>query len=635
MPVISTHALAKLYSEAHDAMRAIDGMQSQEAFDELLKFLLVRIHLEGSARISAAEFNSRPPSHYVFNALLAEALDARMIPAASKLKFDRFLSSERSLQELARIFSGTRLTALPYDIRSEAIKEFMTPDLRRGLGMFLTPDPVVRLLVDLLQPKADDRVLDPACGTGSFLLAAARAQRKQDGEKPPMKLVGIDKNPRMVLLAQMNLLQADSVEFDGILGDSLRAVGDGPLEPMRESFDIVLSNPPFGVSVNSGEAWLGDYSVANANIQQSNAKIPSEVLFVERCLQFLRPGGRLGIVLPRGVMTNLQLDGARTALGQMGRVESVVSLPPETFATTGTQTSTLILVVRKYPRSSNLSESRPIAFADVRNVGFDVTGRPRLGSELPSLAVQIRKALAADDAVGTAQVSRPLPQTAGFSMAGFLAQQTRKTALTKTLPLGEMVRSIGPGRTPRRDEYTSQGLFLVKVGNLTGNGISWLPRERNFMDGDAFGRLRNGNRYRLNSGDILLTAAAHTPDYIARKVDIVTTIPAHLKLGASFVGEVMRVEPDPQKVDPFLLLAYLRLPTTTERIQAMVRGQTAHLYADDLATLDVPAALLTEPPAELVRLANIIREESRIAEDLNRVAWAQEQIFATDRGLIR
>ena len=126
----------------------------------------------------------------------------------------------------------------------------------------------------------------------------------------------------------------------------------------------------------------------------------------------------------------------------------------------------------------------------------------------------------------------------------------------------------------------------------------------------------------LKTGDILLTASAHSPVYIAKKVDIVTRIPDWVGCEASFVGEVMMLRPRPG-VDVYALLAYLRQDATTERIQQLIRGQTAHLHADDLLEMTMPAPASMD--AEMRVLADILRNQTILNEQLNDSIFAERK----------
>ena len=85
----------------------------------------------------------------------------------------------------------------------------------------------------------------------------------------------------------------------------------------------------------------------------------------------MKPGGLLGIVLPKSVVTNSSLRTAREALNSLGYLETIVNLPPETFGVSGTQTNTVALFIRRYKTNSEKAESIAVVYIDVANVGFD------------------------------------------------------------------------------------------------------------------------------------------------------------------------------------------------------------------------------------------------------------------------
>jgi type I restriction enzyme M protein len=172
--------------------------------------------------------------------------------------------------------------------------------------------------------------------------------------------------------------------------------------------------------------------------------------------------------------------------------------------------------------------------------------------------------------------------------------------------------------------YTEQGLFVVKVGNLTGQGVSWRPRERNFVGEQEANRRRRGRALLLQRFDILLTSSAHSSRYIAKKTDIVVDLPYG---EASFVGEVALIRVKPGVLDPFVLLAYLRHPQTVARLQSLVRGQTAHLLPADLLRFRLPESLLSMAPG-IQECANLLRQEADLAAQLDRTSGKLEARLA-------
>lgn len=231
------------------------------------------------------------------------------------------------------------------------------------------------------------------------------------------------------------------------------------------------------------------------------------------------------------------------------------------------------------------------------------------------------------DAFSSDHISKIQSVIASESLEILTTSSVSKRRGGSGIPLGDLVSMIKTGRTPPRAAYSdNEGLFLIKVGNLTGSGINWIARDRNFINLSSMIGRRFRNVEMVQSGDILLTSSAHSPVYIAKKVDIVTAIPEWVGGRASFVGEVMLVRVKKQTISPMLLLAYLRQPVITAQIQEMVRGQTAHLHSDALASLSIPETLLEA--SENWRCAEtLIREEAKINDRLNELAMQQQILF--------
>ena len=260
-----------------------------------------------------------------------------------------------------------------------------------------------------------------------------------------------------------------------------------------------------------------------------------------------------------------------------------------------------------------------IPLIEVQNVGFDYTGRSKDGNELSGVANLLKQT---DQSAGHPQNLRVLPQLSkeetfvDFAFSKALTRQTKGHH-----KLGDYVELATTGRTPARSDYSSEGLFLVKVGNLTGSGIRWLARERNFISGKAADKIRQNPKLMLRVGDILLTASAHSPIYIAKKVDVVARIPDWIGNEASLVGETMMLRPN-QGVDSYHLLAFLRQPQTMQEIQRLIRGQTAHLHASDLLLLEAPSPLAIN--GDIGLLGDILRTQAQLNEALNDSIHAEQ-----------
>ncbi len=621
------YTLSALYSRAHDSMRNIDGLQPQEAFDELLKFLFFKQTNEDKGPTLCF-----PPDPLSKTEIKQLADEVRKVFSGYIETFNswfeqlwkdrKFHLSDRALVNLCQLFKNIHFNKISFDIRSAALKEFLSPEMRRGSGVYLTPDTVVKMMVEFVNPAIEQTVYDPACGSGTFLIETLKHFRANENAQR-ISVWGTDKNPRMLLLAELNIGHFSEITFHRRVTDALFPEGEDGW-PRANSFDVIFTNPPFGVMLDTASFDLRRFQTSrNADGRAVNRQ-PSEILFIEQSLSYLKPGGVLAIVLPKSVVTNSTFHAARKALDKQGYVFAAMILPPETFATTGTQASTVVLFIRKYGLKENRKEAIRIALANVTNVGYDSTGRERKQNQLMKLAEDLRACIESKSSVGACRALPEISREETFSELGNLL--AGRTSAANAARLGDVVEMAMNGRTPPRLSYTDKGLFVVKVGNLTGNGINWIPRERNFISESE--KKKRSERLMLRRGDIVLTAAAHSPVYIAKKVDIVDCVPRWLGGAASFVGEVMMIRPNQEMIDPFILLAYLRMPATTERIQMMIRGQTAHLYAGDLLNLPLPSALF-DPDERMKKAAEILRRETEINFEMNRLAYEQQQILGS------
>ena len=630
---ISFHQLAALYRSSQDQMRNVDGLQPQEAFDELLKYLFLK--------------QSADEIHYQFPPFYPSILNHELVPQnidlvrdlrnqfkvflrdtnswSSELWQDQeFHLSDSALLCVHELFEKVDFRTIDIDTRSAALNEFIPSGLRRGLGIFPTPDGIARMMVEIASPDTASSVYDPACGTGTFLTEVIRRWSRGGDRNIEHNVWGVDKNPRMLLLSELNLGHNKAVRYRRALADSLYQSPSILFGEPKDGFDYILTNPPFGMILSRSKHDMTPFQTCRDSNGNFTKRQQSEVVFAEQCLKYLRPGGLLGIVLPRSVVTNSSLWSARQAINKLGYLESILHLPPETFCASGTQTNTVVLFIRRYKTDSEKTEPITVVSVDVVNVGFDSTGRPRDGSQLESVPQALKTALRGQVVDKNVRLlPKTLKEQSIASLPDLLSGRMAPSRGKKNVQMRELVDFASNGKTPGRLNYSPSGLFLVKVGNLTGHGISWEARDRNFVSGIEETRRRKVIGLMLTKGDILLTSSAHSPAYIAKKIDIVGEIPRWIGGEASFVGEIMKLRVK-ENVDPLILLAYLRLPSTQHQIQSMVRGQTAHLHPEDILEMNLPQAIL-EPTKELQQLADKIRKQSKLYEEINTLAYEQRE----------
>lgn len=585
---------AATFARIHDLMRSSEGLQPPEALDELLKLIYLFLHQERFQLPSVTRHAGETTAAHAERVQSSLLKSLRACTAASRpFPLDtRIHLRPATISAAVGLLSEHAFSSLALDLKSLALRVFLQSALRKGLGIYLTPDSVVRAVLDVLSPPPGSLVLDPACGSGSFLLHTLFLWRSKRHTTTDA-LWAYDHNDRVMRIAKVNLLPLMGDAFHAAAHDSLASfhcpTHSQWFRPAH--FDYIFTNPPFGISLPADAIRSSELLAGTDERGQPLDKCGSEVLFLERCLDLLRPGGFLGIVVPNSVTSIARYQRARTVIDSKGQLLAVLTLPPETFASTGTQTTTSVLFFRRRtPRCIKHFPPGRVILAQSRDVGFDSTGRPTHTCDLPTLA----QALHATLFLG-APATPPLRQlslTPGEELATYASASNRSAPSNSTAThstLGDFATLIRTGRTPARSAYSEDGCFILKVGNLTGCGIDWFARDRNFISPETVTRLtRKTDELVLRPSDILFTSSAHTAHYIAKKVDLVSEVPPWVPGPITFVGELMLVRVDLNRMDPLFLLAYLRSPKAQAALQSMVRGQTAHLHPDDAATLLVP-----------------------------------------------
>ncbi len=258
--------------------------------------------------------------------------------------------------------------------------EYLIPQVsKKKEGQFFTPRPVEDMVVKMLNPKADEFIIDPACGSAGFLLHSVMwvAGGVIDGKPLPLpaqnfaqnNIYGIDFAKKAVKIAKaINLIVGDGkshIYRDNSLtsqtwSDETKAglrprLLRFPNEPEKDrsnqdgflyfDFDVLMTNPPFAGTVRERDI-LRLYQLADKN-GRLVSKIGRHILFLERSLQFIRPNGRIAIILPQGLLNNTNTEYIRRFIINEAKILAVVGLHGNTFKPhTGTKTS--ILFLQKY-----------------------------------------------------------------------------------------------------------------------------------------------------------------------------------------------------------------------------------------------------------------------------------------------
>ena len=229
------------------------------------------------------------------------------------------------------------------------IKRFADATNKKA-GEFYTPRTVVRLMVNILDPREGESIYDPACGTGGMLLEAIHHVREQHGDDRTLwgKLFGQEKNLTTSAIARMNLFLHGAADFQIVRGDTLRNPAFFSGDNLAV-FDCVIANPPFSLEKWGDEVWSSDpYGRNFAGMPPGKS---GDYAWVQHMIRSMAPAtGRMAVVLPHGALFRMGAEGAiRRKILDMDLLEGVIGLGPNLFY--GTGLAACILVFRQHKRA--------------------------------------------------------------------------------------------------------------------------------------------------------------------------------------------------------------------------------------------------------------------------------------------
>ena len=325
------------------------------------------------------------------------------------------------LAQCVEHLEGISLRETVLDTKGVAFEEFMGSFFKGDFGQYFTPRELIAFAVEILRPEQNDLILDPACGSGGFLLYVLDHVRRQADEYhdpgtiehsrfwhdfAQNNLFGIEVNDDLARVAKMNMIIHDDGHTNIIGQDALdfpeniRAKNQNISEG---KFDLILTNPPFGAVVKrteKGDGYLDQFELIRylgrdyllhaetqgsgdetdtkliSNSVRPRDSIKTGIAFLERIHAFLKPGtGRSAVILPDSVLANSSLKGVRYWLLNNFQLLAVVSLPSFAFSHYDAGVKVSIVFLRRLADGEAVSDSAPIFMALAENIGYDGTGR--------------------------------------------------------------------------------------------------------------------------------------------------------------------------------------------------------------------------------------------------------------------
>jgi len=327
--------------------------RSDDRLNQICNLLLVKLESDRLAK-------SDPNTSVLFQPNHDEALTAKKVRSKYAEIRNRypeiFVSAsdvelqldDHTIHEVVFELARVKLLDVLTETIAEAFQVFRSKSLKSGEGQYFTPSRVISSAVRLLDVTPEDKVIDPACGTGGFLVESLVALRDR---YPAMaeadirtwahrNLFGVDKDDISVKLTRAIMQILGDGSANVFVGDSIRShswSSDYPhlVQPLHDGqFSVVVTNPPFGqnLKVDGRDSKLSDYSISLAASKTGKHKdLEIGIVFLERAYRLLEPGGRLGIVLPETYFFSTSYSWLKSWLEPRLVLRGMVNIPMEAF----------------------------------------------------------------------------------------------------------------------------------------------------------------------------------------------------------------------------------------------------------------------------------------------------------------
>lgn len=402
-------SLKSIIEDLEDLVLARAGV---DAFDEIFKLIYAKLYDEWAAKYQGSRkgkiefriYGESPDELFdKINDLFEKSCD-KWKGVFSPL--DKIELSHTHLKTCVSFLQDIKLFNANLQIIDEAFEYLVTQVAKGSKGQFFTPRHVIDMCVKVLDPKENEYVIDPAAGSCGFTVhtifriwgeGSISNPNKEQVDYASNMIYGIDFDNRAVKIAKaLNLIAGDGrsnvYKLDSLNSGSWNDEGKSAFRPFltrfpydREKdkdnqknykyfdFNVLMTNPPFAGEVKEKEI-LKKYELSERGTGKMAESAGRDILFVEKCLNFLKAGGRMAIILPQGRLSNTRDEYIRNFIMEKARILGVVSLGINTFKP-HTNTKTSVLFVQKWdeklcPKKNNYN----IFFAVSDKSGKDNSG---------------------------------------------------------------------------------------------------------------------------------------------------------------------------------------------------------------------------------------------------------------------
>jgi len=338
------------------------------AFDEIFKLIFAKLFDEHNNKKQNDELDFQVK----IGSNIIDDIEVLFTKAKNKWKDvfkdkDEIELSEETLISVISELQEYKVFETDFEILDTAFEHMISGDSKGEKGQYFTPRPIIDIIVQMMNPDEDEKILDPSAGSAGFLLHSfqhmlnnEKIEERDKYRYAINKLFALDFDPRTVKIAKAlmviagdgasNCMQSNSLDLR-TWDKSQKGKYNGALESRfkNNSFDIVMTNPPFAGKVNKSSGYLGYYNLARDAKQKTKTEQSRDILFIERDLKFLVPGGRMAIVLPQGRFNNASDKSLREYILKECRILGVIGLHTNSFKP-HTTPKTSILIIQKWDK---------------------------------------------------------------------------------------------------------------------------------------------------------------------------------------------------------------------------------------------------------------------------------------------
>ena len=640
----SKESLIQAFGKCHNYIRNIDKLSPEAAFDEFSKVIFIKMDYERNPNgelIFSKQKYEQLENEFLYEKSKGVFLDVLFCKTKERFQKDGLFETTDSIHikrdtvlKIVETLEPFNLCSLAEDIRGLAFESFLGKTFRGELGQFFTPRTIVNYMVYVLDIKEGEKICDPCCGSGGFLIRAfehiqdmidndihnkirnvvndvimSESEKKKQIELLLLELdkshigsryynlchnyiYGVDANIRMARTSKMNMI----MHGDGHLGvychDGLFNVG-GVENGM---FDVVLINPPFGLRIARDLDNDGKKVNDNYQIKKSNA----EVLFIERCLMLLKPGGRAGLVLPDGILNNSNMEDVRKFVEREADILNITSIPSDVFIASGANVKPSLVFLRKKMKKEEHKDGI-ISISKVDDAGINSKGLPSDNRQLMELAPVVKEWIShkkAGSSIHFKTIYRNLMDKWNVSSC-FDMQNVVLTSKYPSVLLKDLL-SINNEKVDVKDDITYTRL-TVKLFN---KGI----QKRDMLKGVLIGTKK---QTKVSTGQFVISK-------IDGKSGAFGFVPADLD-GSIVTQDFMVFNLDKTRVNPVYLELALNNDTILDQYKSASNGSTGRKRLSQAVFLSTRIPLPTieeqkEMVEVIVSMRNKIKELSEIIE---------------------